>query len=338
MAPSGGRCALCARALARPGAHARGAPRPRAPRAAMGVPVAATRRRPRAGTHGRAHGAHPSPWRDSRAARHPGAVRERPAGGAPPWHGPAEPRTCRVVSERPSPQRRVERGTEAGEGERQDPGAAPAARLGTPQGLSGRRARAGPRRVRLHRRLAHRCQRPGDHRLGQALRPGGHPAPPLTALTRGARHRPPRGRTGTARREARPALREVRRPVRLQGRARCVLETRCPLLRLHPLRGMPPQPCGPPARLGGLPWCLPCLVDPHASCTLPPLRSTPMTEGATRRRGVPPRCPTWGRSRWWGCHGRGARGSRATGAHGPPTSRAHRHALGMPDAAQAGSR
>ena len=151
-------------------------------------------------------------------------------------------------------------------------------------------------------------------------------------------YRPHRRRKRTPGRQAMPELIEGMREMPLEVGERFLIDARRALMRLHPFLGVPHHPCGNTARLCCLHWFLPCLVDQPASCTIHPLRSTPMPGASSLRRGGPPLCPASVRSRLWGLHVRLSLAIRATGSHVPHTSLDHSHAIFRPDATQPVSR
>ena len=280
----------------------------------------------------------PTAWRPPLSPLDEGAILAWHGGLEPPCHLQEDPWTGRVLPKRP-PQPRLIHGVTASLASTiPDPVRAPTPLPGDAKGLYGRLARPLAIRVRGHMGREHRRQHPRDPRLGHALRHGRHASGALTSSALGDHHRPHQRRQGTPGRQALPALREGRRAMPLDVGARCLLNARRALVRLHPFRGLPPPPLGNPAGRCGRHRFLPLLVDQRDRGTLPPLRSTPIPGASARLRGVPPLCPASGRCRLWGHHSRVSLGLEATGAPVPHPSLDPAHAIVMPDAAPAGSR
>jgi len=175
-----------------------------------------------------------------------------------PWPG-------RVLAERP-PQPRMSNRVEAPfDVQGEDPVRAPTPLPGSAQGLYGRLARSRALRVRGKRRLEPRLEGQGDDGLGKTSGHGWHASHPLPTAPVGDRHRAPRWRKVTPRRQAMPALLEVVRPLPLEVRERFFVHAGGAWVRLDSLRGIPHPPCGNQERLCCRHWCLPSLVDQHES-------------------------------------------------------------------------
>ena len=231
-------------------------------------------------------GAETAPLRPPLSPLDEGAILAWHGGLEPPCHIPEAPWTGRVLPERPQPQRRIHGVKESCDGESQDLGVPPASLPSATEGLSCRLARSVALGVRGKMGRKDRLQSHRNHRLRKTIGHGRTASPPLTTATLGDRHRPPRGRKVTPRRQAIPERREVMRQMALAVRACLRIAPRRTLIRLDPFIGLPHHPLGNHARLCCLHWFLPSLVAQRMSAERSTPFAPPLFQGLPHDYGV----------------------------------------------------